>query len=801
MLFHIIKVFIRDFRRHLGLNLLNLLGLAAAMAACMMIIIYLNHEYTYDDFHEHGDRIVRVNTFQKVGEGQEIRLPSASYPVAEGLAAEIPAVEEFTRFRFSSGSRPVFVGDRTFYENDIAWADSTIFRVFSYRLLRGNPDGALSAAGSVVISESTARKYFGDQDPMGREIKFGEKSSYSVTGIMEDITSPSHLPPFTMLMSLSTRKIPWSMYWVGRSFYGSYLLLSNGYTAESVQQAADRVYLSHAERLLKNMGAECSITLQPLNDIHFDNGFDFDLAYTPAVTREKISIFSLIALIILITACVNFINMSTSRATERSHSVGMRKVLGASRRELVIQFLGESVLTALAALVVAFALVELLLPFFGGIVGREFLLPGNNLLFLIVLFLLLTAVIGIGAGLYPSLVLSSFRPAATIRARFISGSSRSTMRRLLLGFQFTVAILLIIITLNINNQLDYMNSRNPGYDTGNLMVLNVAPDMTADDCSLLRKSSLNHSGVLSGTCSSYLPTMGHMEYTFEVTEDAACDMLMTMMFTVDPWFIETIGMEIKDGRDFHRDGTGDFGKSVIINAEAARQLGWDNPVGRQIDSNPAKGGYKPLTIIGVVKDINFESYHREIQPMTLVLNERTPSRIAFRLREGMEDQAIEHIRTLWKGKFPSSQFRYSFLDENFAGMYGDDIRLGNLFTFYTLLAVVISCVGLLALVSFSTERRIREIGIRKVLGAGHPSLFVLLFGEYTRVVIISLIVAAPIAFWATRRWLENFAYRASIDWWIYPAAGIAALALAIITAGAYIWRACRINPADVLRQE
>ena len=783
------------------MNLLNVLGLAAGLAACMIIMIYLNYEYSYDDFHEHGDRIVRVNTFQKVGEGQEIRLPSASYPVAEGLAAEIPAVEEFARFRFAGSSMPVFVDEKTFFEDNIAWADSTIFRIFSFRLIRGNPDLALSAAGSVVLSESTARKYFGEEDPIGREIKLGEKHSYNVTGVMEDMKQPSHLPQFAMILSLRTLPIDGAEYWVGRSFYGSYLLLAEEHTAESAQTSADRVYMSHAGALMESMGAECEITLQQLSDIHFDDSFDFKLAYQPAASSRKIAVFALIALVILITACVNFINMSTSRATERAHSVGMSKVLGASRSDLVIQFIGESVLTALASLIIAFLLVELLLPFFGDFVGRNLLFLQTDRTFLLASFLALAALIGIGAGLYPALVLASFRPASTIRARIISGNSRSLIRRILLGFQFTVAILLIIITIAINNQLRYMNNRNPGYDRKNLMVLRVAPDMTREDCELIRNTALKHPGVNTGTCSSYLPTMGHMEYTFEVTEDAECNMLMTMMFTVDPWFIDTIGLEIIEGRGFHRDGSGNDGKSVIINQAAARQLGWDDPVGRQIDAHPGRESFSPMTIVGVVKDVNFESYHQEIQPMALIMEQRPPARITFRLRDGMQEKAISHIRSLWDKNFPGAPFQYSFLDQNFAGLYSQEIRLGNLFTFYSVLAIVISCVGLLALISFATERRIREIGIRKILGANPLSLFRLLSNEYAGVVIISFVIAAPVAWWGTGRWLENFAYRAGTNLWIYPIAGVSVLALALAIAGSYIIQACRVNPVDVLRQE
>lgn len=801
MILLVCKFFIRNFRKNIVINLMNLLGLAAGLAACMMIILYLDHEYGYDDFHEFGERIVRINTFLKVGEGQEIRIPTASYPVAEGFANEIPAVENFVRFRFGNTASPVYVDDRIFYETNLIWADSTVFDIFSFPLLRGDPGTALAAGGKVVLAESTAKKYFGDADPLGREIRLGENESYTVTGVMEDIPKQSHFPSHPMIMPLASLDIQGKDYWVGRSVFGSYLLLADGYTAEEVQPIADRVYYERAKELLDLLDAECEVTLQPLDEIHFDTSFDIFFGYRPAVTRRRVAVFAIIAAGILIIACVNFINMATARSAERAHQVGISKAVGASRRLLVFHFLGESLLISLVALAVAFLLVELFLPAFGGFVGRD-LLPsyaGNPMLPAV--FLALAALVGIGAGIYPAFVLASFRPSLTIRERFLAGSSRSRLRQGLLGFQFTVTILLIISTLTVINQLRYMDNRYPGFDRERLLVLNVGPDMTAEDCETFRVEALKNPGVLAGTCASYFPTMGHMEYTFRVPGEADCEMLMTRMFTVDPWFIETMGIELISGRDFHREGKGDAGNSVIINEAAARRLGWQDPVGSQLDADPSKEGFRPMNIIGVVKDVNFESYHHEIQPMTLVLSPGPPAKIALRLRRGGVEEAIGYVQRIWEENHPRSPFRYAFLDEAFARLYEREIRLGKLFAFYAILAIVISSVGLLALIAFSTERRIREIGIRKVLGATPVGLFVLLSSEYVRAVLIALAVASPLAWLGMQRWLENFAYLAPSAWWLYPAAGTFTLVVALLTAATFTSRACRTNPAEVLRQE
>ncbi len=801
MIRYIVKLFARNFKKSIAINLLNLLGLAAGLAACMMIIVYLHHEYSYDDFHKHGDRIVRITTYQNVGGGQEITVPTASYPVAEGLAAELPAVETYVRFRFAGDMTPVHVDDHIFYERHIVWADSTVFDVFSYPLIQGDPRTALAAAESAVLSQSTARKYFGDEDPIGREILLGGKRAYTVTGVMEDIPQPSHFPSHPMILSMSSLPIDGAEYWVGRSGYGSYILLGEGHTAAEVQPLADKVYLAHAGPLLEQLSADCRITLQPLSEIHFDDGFDFAMGYQPPVTYRKITIFALIALFILIIACVNFINMATARSTERAHQIGISKAVGASRRVLIVQFLGESLITALIALAVAFILVELLLPLFGGFVGRELSLVYTDNPVLIATFFALAVVVGIGAGLYPAFVLSSMRPSVTIRERFLSGSSRSLLRRTLIGFQFTVAILLVIGALTVRSQLRYMDRRNPGFDRERLIMVTASPTMTREDCEVFKNEALQDQSILAGTCTSYLPTISHMEYTFRVPEEANCEMLMTRMFAVDPWFIETMGIDLVEGRDFYREGPADAGNSIIINETAARQLGWDEPVGRQLDANPGKDEFQPMTIVGVVKDVNFESYHHEIQPMALVIDRNPPSRIVLRLREGRTEEAIDHIRGVWEARYPKTPFRYNFLDESFDHMYRAEIRLGRLLTFYSTLAVVISCVGLLALIAFSTERRVREIGIRKVLGATPGDLFSLLSSEYVRILIVAFVIAGAVAWWAMSRWLENFAYRVPFPWYLFPAAGLLALAVALATAGTYTWRACKVNPVEILRQE
>ncbi len=803
MFLHYLKLMVRGFRRNLAVNLLNLLGLSAGLAACMMIIIFLYHEYSFDRQYPASSRIMRVNTELKVGEGQQIHLPTASYPVSAGLAAEIGGIENYVRFRFNPSERPVYVGDRIFFEGHFAWVDSTVFDVFGYRLILGDPRTALAAPQSVVISESTARRFFGDADPMGMRLSFDGKKEYAVTGVMEDIPQPSHLPSFPMLMSMSSIGVDGAEYWVGRSNFGSYVLLSEGGTAEKIQPAVDKVFAERAGEILKILGAESSVWLQPIREIHFDDSFDFSFDFAPAITHRKVAVFAMLAAFILVISIVSFINLGTARSGERARQVGISKAVGASKGSLVAQFLGEFVAISLAALAVAFLLVTLFLPVFSDFTGRELAAGYSERPLLPLSFVALAIVSGVLAGLYPAFFLSSFNPVDTIRAEIFSGPRRSRLRPALIVFQFSISIILVICTLTVIHQLRFMENRDTGFDRDRLMVINVAPGMTRDDCEMIRQESLKHPGVLKGTLSTYLPTLGHMEYTYDVPPPADCEMLMTRKLLVDANFIDVMGMQLVAGRNFSETDEGAGDEGVIINETAARKLGFADPVGRLLDADPAKGedNYNPVPIIGVVRDINFESLHHEVEPMVLAGNSAIPGRISLKLHPGRVSDAIGHVEGVWKNAFPQAPFKYSFLDESFARMYLAEIRLGKLFSFYTVLAIVISCIGLLALIAYSAERRTREIGIRKVFGAGAGRLFLLLSREYMSLVVLANLLAWPVSAWAMSGWEKNFAYKAPFSWWFYPAAGGFALLLALATSASLTLRVCNADPVDTLRHQ
>jgi putative ABC transport system permease protein len=798
-----LKLFARNFRKNRSINLLNLLGLAAGLTTCMLIIIFLNNELNYDKKIINNERIVRLNTTLIVGGGQSVHVPATSYPIAPGLAAEIPLIESWTRFRFNSSETPIYIDDNLFLEKNIAWADSNTFRVFNFQLLQGDPETALAAPMSAVITETTAKKFFGEEDPMGREIKLREDRIYNVTGVMEDIPTPSHLPNHPMYLSLSSLTIAGAEYWVGRPNYCSYFLLTEGNSAETVQPIVSKVYQENAKEVLELVGAECSQELQHLKDIHFDDSFDYNYGYQPTITHQKIWMFLGLAVFILILACVSFINLATARSNERVKQIGISKAIGATRGVLIRQYIGESVLTSLISLAIAFLLTYQLLPIFSSFVGRtlNFTLISN--IPLTISFVVLAIVVGVIAGLYPSIFLTSFTPANTIKGHFSLGTSRSKIRSGLILFQFIVSIILIISTFTVINQLQFMQSKNPGFNKDHLLIVRTGPDMDADDCELLWNEVSKKPEVLSVSMSSYMPSMNHMEYTYEVPEEANCEKLMSRRMDVDHRFVKTMEMEIVAGRNFYEGDSTDMAESILINEMAAKKLGWEDPLGHKLDADPAQGedNFMPVIIVGVVKDINFQSMHHEILPMVLTYTSARPTKIAFRLQGDKIEDGLKSIESVWNANFPTAPFRYEFLDERFSKEYKTEIQLQKMFSFFTILAILISCNGLFALIAFSAERQTKEIGIRKVLGASSWSLVMLLTKSYLILVLIANLIAWPIAGYSMAQWLKSFAYKASTAYWIYPAAGLFALTLAFITISFIAIKASHVNPIDSLRQD
>ncbi|MBD3166316.1 FtsX-like permease family protein [bacterium] len=804
MLRHSIKLYLRSFFTHGWINGMNLFGLSIGLAACMLIALFLFHEHRYDADLTESDRIYRVNMEFSVGGGQALRLPTLSFPVVPGLAEEIGAIESWTRMHARRTERPVKVEGKTYQESYVTWVDSAFFEVFGLRMLEGDRSTALRGDESVVLTASTAYKYFGDRNAVGRSLEMADGKSYQITGVVEDLPQPTHLPIAPMYFSTaSMARQP--VHWIGEPNYAGYIKVKPGHTLASVGPVVEEVYEKNAREVMDLVGAEFRIWLEPLRDIHFSTDFDFGMGFAPTVSRRTVLMFVVIGLFILVMACLSYVNLFTARSHDRMKQVGLFKAIGATRARLFRHFVGESVLTMFIAALAGFGLAWLLLPVFEELVGRT-TLETVSLLDPILLGSLVVFVLGVGtlAGLYPAMFLSSFTPVQAIRNEFFPGAKRSRFRSFLIVFQFTVTVVLALSALTVMRQLHYMQSLDLGYQPDQILTVRTGPGMTRDDCRAIWETIKSEPGVLGRTFSSHLPTAGYMEYTYDVPNHPDLENLMTRQLTVDPYFIETLGLDLVAGRNFHEEIERDAGRSVILNETAVRRLGWeDDAVGRLLDANPASGedNYMPLEIVGVVRDFRYESLRSELHPMLLTLGQGDPHRFTLKVDPVHAEAIVNRLETVWKKVVPEVPYRYSFLDETFDRMYHTDIRLGKLFSFFTALALVIALMGLLALIAFATEKRIREIGIRKVLGATTGELVRMFTARFVLLVVVANVLAWPIAVYAMRRWLEGFTERAGLEWWIYPSMMLVTLLLAFGVTGRQILITCRRNPVHALRVE
>lgn len=794
----------REIARSPFLTLLNILVLAAGLAAGLLIFAFIYQECQYDTGWANRGRVVRINTTQQVGGGQTIRLPTASYPVAEGLASSLPMAENFVRFRMSPNAQPVRVDSRTFQEAHLLWAGPGFFNVFGHPLSQGDATTALAGKNRVVLAESTARRYFGTAAPVGREIVLSRDRVFTVTGVMPDLTGPSHLPSPPAILSLETLTIDAPEYWVGRSSYASYLLLKEGASLAEAQRLASSVYRQQAEELLKILHADCRITLQPLAEIHFDTGFDMMFDFQPAIAPGRLWSLGLAAVFILLNAVFGFSILVTARYAERAHQLAVLKSCGASRLQLTGYLLTEAVMLALPAFGLALLLAGLLQPLAGDLMGQALLdsLFHNPLLLLAAAGVALLA--GVAAGLMPVPGFSRMPAASILQGRPGSGRPRSRARLAFIVIQSAVTVALISGTLIIQHQLRFMDSLDPGFKRDNLLVLRVPPGLTADKCQTFRSEALRMAGVEAGTLSVQLPSMGFMEYTYEVPGSQTGAMFMARQFMVDEHFIPALGLQLIEGRNFRPGSPAAGREEVIINETAARQLGWADPAGRQLDADPASGAENTrlVTIIGVVRDIHFESLHHAVEPMLLAPAAGRPEFITLRLDPGRPAESlVDAIRRCWQQVMPAAPFNPVFLQDHAATLYHAEARLGRLFSVFSVLAGIIAATGMLSLAIFQSERRGREIGIRKVLGATSNQLVAYLCREYVRLTAGAMLLAGPLVFWAAGWWLEGFVRRPPFPWWICLLAGLLTTGVVLAATASITWRLSRINPVKVLRRE
>ncbi len=787
----------RNLNKNRGYSLLNILGLAVGMAVFVLIFLYVQYELSFDRWHEHADRIFRVVQRQpgNMYLGSD-RFAVTQAPLAAALMQEFPEVVAATRID-TSGDQLFTIEEKSFLQSNLYWADPNLFKVFSVDLLRGDPETALDDPHSLLLSEAVARKFFGDQDPIGQTVTYLEKHDMHVTGVFRDFPKNSHLImdlilPFDAKPILEERKLD---SWGNSSFYTYFLL----------QESADAVQLEgkFPDMYTKYRGDQgwdrAGYYLQPLTKIHLFSNINFD--NSPGNDVRYIYLFSSIAFLLLVIACINYMNLATARAAKRAKEVGMRKVVGARRTQLIRQFLGESTLLTLVALALTLGLVALALPAFSGFIQRDLSFDPlhNPILLLGVLgtFIL----VGLLAGAYPAAYISRFKPISALRSTSTRGKGGALFRNLLVVFQFTVSVLLILSTVVVRKQLHYIQNKEMGYSRDHIVVIRPRDENLPKQIEALKAELKNHPDILSVATSSSLPN--HVSSQTDAWWPGKPEDLRVPIYVCDADydFLDVFDLKLAEGRNFSPEFTSDAKGAFLINESARKAIGVDAPLGMQFSRR--RGTDKPAgQVVGILKDFHMHSLHQEIKPMYVFLNlERDYRNISIKIRGDRIPATLAHIEKTMRTFSPKYPFEYSFFDEVFGRAYQAEQRIGRIFSTFSLLTVFIACLGLFGLSSFTAESRTREIGIRKVLGASSPSIVQLLSSDYVKKVLIANVVAWPLGYYAMYTWLQNFVYR--IDLGVFPFlwAGLIALLIALLTVSFQTLRAASANPIDSLRYE
>ena len=804
------KIAWRNLLKKKGFTAINIIGLSLGIGCFIIISMFVIDEISYDRYHANADRIYRVNSDVIFG-GTEVSMAVTSDPMGEALKSDYSEVENYVRFYASNGSKLIKKGNEYINESAIAHADSTLFEVFTLPVIVGETKTALSEPNTVVITETAANRYFGSpQLAIGQflETDDNERTLYKVTSVIEDIPKNSHFN-FDFFFSMANVDYDFGNF-LGHNFH-TYVLLRPGVDYKEFNKnftnVIDKYILPQASQFMEissmedfeASGNKLEYALIPLTDIHLHSSRGVELSSNGNI--QYVYIFSAAALFILLIACVNFINLTTARSSGRAKEVGIRKVLGSEKKALIWQFLTESTVIAILALFVGLLLVWLSLGWFNGISGKEMLM--SSLLspkFFIFIFILPFIVGGL-AGVYPAFFLSSFQPIKVLKGKLSSGKKKNTLRNFLVVFQFATSIILIVGTIVIYKQIDHIQNSNLGFDKDQVLVINNS-GLSRETRQSLKNEIEQLTEIKSASFAGYLPVDGssRSDTTFStetvMTESNGFNM---QYWNIDYDYLNTIGMELKAGRNFSRD-FGSDSTGIILNETAVKLTGYTNPIGKKLYIIDGGSNLETYTIIGVVKNFNYASLRENVGALCFQLGNNSWE-TAFRFNTADVSGLLSTIENKYKAAAPGMPFEYEFLDEAFDNMYRQEARVGKVAMAFAILAIIIACLGLFGLATYIAEQRTKEIGIRKVLGASVGNIVRMLSVDFVKLVIISFVIAAPIAWWFMSTWLQDFAYRITLNGWMFLVTGLIALVVAFMTLSFQAIKAAIANPVDSLKTE
>jgi putative ABC transport system permease protein len=797
----------RNLRRNKVFSVINILGLAIGLTTCLLIMVFVLDEASYDRQFTDLDRLYRV-TLEANNEGWA----AAPAPLSRALKAEMPEVVQTTRLlNLGSLSTPIVSyregsEDRHFRETNAYFVDSTFFSVLSYPFVYGNPATALARPNTVVLSASLSGKIFGNEDPVGREIKLDAgngQTSYTIGGVFQDKDLRSHIPAH-LFLSMNSTDIPWvrqASSWAMGSIFHTYIKLRPGTDAAAFEKKLTPFLYRHGGEELKAMGIAKNLALQPVKDIYLHSALGDEIGANGNI--RILYILVSIAVFILIIACINFMNLSTARSEHRAREVGVRKVMGAMRGSLVRQFLIESFLLCLIALVLAVALTWASLPVFDALTQKE-LKPWHEPR-LIAVIAALTLFAGLLSGCYPAFYLSSFKPVSVLKGKLIHHFSAALLRKSLVVFQFTISIGLILGAIVIGRQMTLFKEKDMGFDKDQQIVLPLQTKETVANYDVLRdklKNSAYIKSVSSG--SSYPGIFNLMDMPFYAPGRTGKDFVDLYMYNTNKDYLQTLGLGLVAGRMLQPEWKADTG-ALVLNTTAVKQFGFNpaNALGQKV-SFQWQGVAHEMRIVGIVRDFNFESLANPIKALGFTNLDFFGDKYSYlvaKIQTADLATAISYVRETWNKLNPSAPFSYSFIDQDFARSYEKEQRTSTLVTYFTGIAILIACLGLFGLTAFAAEQRIKEIGIRKVLGASIADVTLLLSGDLIRLVGVAILIASPVAGYIMDRWLDNFAYRTHLSWWMFVIAAAGAALTAMVTISFQAIKAARANPVRNLRSE
>jgi putative ABC transport system permease protein len=780
-------------------SLINVLGLAVGISCVVIILLFIQDEYSFDSFQLKANRLYRLNKIFTSQTGSSEHHAITSGMMGPTLADEFNEVEQSVRLLPWFSDVLMIEDDISLKVSDVVIADANFFQVFDFTLLQGDPESVLAEPMSIVLSESTARRFFGKSNPLGRTILGFRNQIYTVTGIVENTPQNSHLK-YKALISWSSTvpgvgplNISWLNNWRTQANFTYLLLRKNADPVRLEQKLQDFMRRHMAERI-----EQYQLYLQPFPEIYLHSS---DIRYTSNTkigNQTYIFIFSAIAVFILFIACINFINLTTAQATRRAREVGIRKILGSYRKQLITQFLGESFLFSSLSMIIALMFVDLSLPFLNRKLELHLTLDFPNLPIIALIFVVTTAFVGIAAGSYPAFILSAFHPLQTIKM-FGPGERKTILTRKVLAIlQFVMTIILIVGTVVIFRQLEFVSNKNLGFQKENLIILPIGNTSISEQFPAFKTELLKHPDILNAAGSNSFP--GEASMSFQIKPEGIPDEEQWIVHSImvdDYDFLSTYKMEMADGRYFSADHSTDTSHGVVINETLARNLGWKNAVGKRLD---IEGELENGQVIGVIKDFHMRSMHHTIEPLLIIFAPRFEN-LVLRIREKDIPGTIKFIQKKWQAFESRYPFEYHFLDQRLDQLYRSERRLLEIFGIFSALAITIACLGLLGLAAFTAQQRTKEIGIRKVHGASIANVTVLLSKDFIKLVILANVIAWPVAWYAASKWLQNFVYHIPISWWVFILAGGIAIFIALLTVSTQAIHAARANPIDSIRYE